>query len=208
MRTIVLCSGGLKSAFLAQLAAKEGEVVLFYIDHAHPSRTREIQSCHALTSALTSQGYKVSLRIEELSLPIFWIPFKLSLMLFLGIIRAQEEGCAQVYYGASKDDPMLESSATYLTSLRRLCDVGQLTYDPFTDIQLPKLEAEAPLALLDMKRVLRLGSERGFQAPWGVTWSCEGGDALHCGECFHCRRRRNAFKAAGLEDPTLYADNL
>jgi 7-cyano-7-deazaguanine synthase len=29
-------------------------------------------------------------------------------------------------------------------------------------------------------------------------------DGMHCGRCSKCRERRDAFKAAGVEDPTAY----
>ncbi len=42
----------------------------------------------------------------------------------------------------------------------------------------------------------------------GLTLSCmnpqDGGEA-HCGRCSKCRERRDAFNAAGVTDPTLYA---
>lgn len=43
--------------------------------------------------------------------------------------------------------------------------------------------------------------------PYGLTWSCYKGDPLHCGICPTCRARREAFKAVGVEDPTLYKGN-
>jgi predicted RNA binding protein YcfA (HicA-like mRNA interferase family) len=39
-----------------------------------------------------------------------------------------------------------------------------------------------------------------------MTWSCyEGGD-IHCGRCGTCVERREAFRDAGVEDPTEYQD--
>jgi 7-cyano-7-deazaguanine synthase len=37
------------------------------------------------------------------------------------------------------------------------------------------------------------------------TWSCYAGGRLHCGTCGTCRERREAFREAGLPDPTRYA---
>ncbi|MCB5908093.1 7-cyano-7-deazaguanine synthase QueC [Streptomyces pinistramenti] len=48
---------------------------------------------------------------------------------------------------------------------------------------------------------------RGHQlgVPFALTWSCYKGGAVHCGRCGTCVERREAFAAAGLDDPTAYA---
>jgi len=42
--------------------------------------------------------------------------------------------------------------------------------------------------------------------PYELTWSCYKGDEVHCGECPTCRARKESFRAAGVDDPTIYAD--
>jgi 7-cyano-7-deazaguanine synthase len=37
------------------------------------------------------------------------------------------------------------------------------------------------------------------------TWSCYKGGVLHCGTCGTCTERKEAFKDAGVDDPTEYA---
>lgn len=38
----------------------------------------------------------------------------------------------------------------------------------------------------------------------GQSWSCYDGKDLHCGECATCLERQDAFKQAGVADPTQY----
>ncbi len=65
------------------------------------------------------------------------------------------------------------------------------------------IEIAAPLASMDKSDVIRLGIELGV--PLALTISCMNPrDGLHCGECSKCRERRDAFAAAGVEDPTAY----
>jgi 7-cyano-7-deazaguanine synthase len=52
--------------------------------------------------------------------------------------------------------------------------------------------------------VIRLGVELGV--PLELTLSCmQPVDGLHCGRCSKCRERRDAFREAGVADPTAYA---
>lgn len=88
-----------------------------------------------------------------------------------------------------------------------------------------ELAIEAPFADVDKVDVVRRGV--ALAVPMGLTLSCmkpvtartqvssvEKGtgivDAIagvqHCGTCSKCRERHDAFVAAGVTDPTLYAD--
>ena len=71
----------------------------------------------------------------------------------------------------------------------------------------------APLIAYDKDMVVRLGKELGV--PWEYTYSCYAGHGfmkvkgkrlpVHCGTCSNCRRRKLAFKEAGVRDPSVYA---
>jgi 7-cyano-7-deazaguanine synthase len=52
--------------------------------------------------------------------------------------------------------------------------------------------------------ICRRGAELGV--PFGETWSCYKGGAVHCGRCSTCVERVGAFLEAGVDDPTDYAD--
>jgi 7-cyano-7-deazaguanine synthase len=57
---------------------------------------------------------------------------------------------------------------------------------------------------MDKSDVIRLGVELGV--PLELTLSCMNPQqARHCGRCSKCRERRDAFHAAGIDDPTSYA---
>ena len=62
---------------------------------------------------------------------------------------------------------------------------------------------EAPFASMHKSDVIRRGLELGV--PLELTLSCmQPKDGLHCGQCSKCRERRDAFREAGVEDPTSY----
>jgi 7-cyano-7-deazaguanine synthase len=50
--------------------------------------------------------------------------------------------------------------------------------------------------------IARMGYELGV--PFDLTWSCYKGGSRHCGVCGTCTERKEAFREAGLDDPTDY----
>ncbi len=66
-----------------------------------------------------------------------------------------------------------------------------------------QLRIVAPLSTLDKEDVVRRGVELGV--PLELTLSCMSPiPSGHCGRCNKCRERRDAFRAAGVEDRTRY----
>lgn len=59
-----------------------------------------------------------------------------------------------------------------------------------------------PFLMSSKADIARIGTECG--TPWADTWSCYQGNTIHCGSCGTCFERREAFKIAGIEDPTEY----
>jgi len=52
--------------------------------------------------------------------------------------------------------------------------------------------------------IVELGAQLGV--PYEQTWSCYKGQDYHCGVCGTCVERREAFKIAGVQDPTFYKE--
>lgn len=66
------------------------------------------------------------------------------------------------------------------------------------------IEVAAPFAHLHKQDVVKIGDELGV--PFELTLSCMNpSGTTHCGLCSKCRERRDAFQAAGVDDPTTYA---
>jgi 7-cyano-7-deazaguanine synthase len=68
------------------------------------------------------------------------------------------------------------------------------------------LAIAAPFRTWHKEEVIRRGVELGV--PLGDTLSCmnAAGGGGHCGVCSKCRERQEAFHAAGIPDPTSYAE--
>ena len=67
----------------------------------------------------------------------------------------------------------------------------------------PDLKLHAPFLSTDKTGIVKIGAQSGV--PFEKTWSCYEGGATHCGKCGTCVERIEAFRDAGVEDPTIYA---
>ena len=60
----------------------------------------------------------------------------------------------------------------------------------------------APYTNLTKADIARRGAEAGVD--FSLTYSCYCGGEIHCGKCATCLERKQAFRSAGIEDPTVY----
>jgi 7-cyano-7-deazaguanine synthase len=59
-----------------------------------------------------------------------------------------------------------------------------------------------PLAEMNRKQIIRLAIK--LKAPIELTWSCHREGSVHCGNCYACRQRLEAFDDLGLKDPAFF----
>lgn len=95
--------------------------------------------------------------------------------------------------GPLAGNPFPDASPAFLDAMARAMSIG-LAHS---------LEIATPLSHLHKDAVIHLGHELGVC--FAATLSCNGPIGnRHCGRCNKCRERRDAFKAAGISDPTDY----
>jgi len=100
----------------------------------------------------------------------------------------------RVYIGPLAGNPFPDATAAFFDAMGRALSLGLAT----------PIEIAAPFAELHKPDVIRLGHAIGV--PLELTLSCmQPSDGWHCGRCSKCRERRDAFREAGIEDPTSYA---
>jgi 7-cyano-7-deazaguanine synthase len=123
-------------------------------------------------------------------------------------------------YLAGRNIVLLSKAGIYCAQhqIRRIA-IGPLAGNPFPDATPEffdamghalalgldhQIEIVAPFADMEKADVIRLGAELGV--PLALTLSCMNPrDGKHCGQCSKCRERRDAFRDAGVNDPTEYA---
>lgn len=199
MKHLVLFNGGLKSAFLATLAQREGEVLLCYLILKRRDRDRLTKVTQlAVTLGLPLRVYDLveAPPLEEILLQMLYLVLHV-------LPLAKEKQCDCIYHGLSRDDDarVVTVLDAYMKQLGALVELAQPLYDG-KGIWLGNVAVETPLRRLDRAHVVRLGNE--WSVPWELTYSCMRRGPVHCGECPACLRRRDAFKLEGHTDPTLY----
>jgi 7-cyano-7-deazaguanine synthase len=63
----------------------------------------------------------------------------------------------------------------------------------------------APLNKMDRKHIINLAID--LKVPLGLTWSCHRNAKRHCGECYACVQRLNAFRSVGMKDPVFISNS-
>lgn len=109
-------------------------------------------------------------------------------------IYAAQHGVHRIALGPLAGNPFPDATPVFFEAMARALSLG-LAHP---------LRVDAPFAELTKNDVVRLGIELGV--PLQLTLSCMNPqDGLHCGRCSKCRERRDAFREAGVSDPTTYA---
>jgi len=199
MKRLVLFNGGLKSTFLAELAKREGEVLLC---HFILQREDAIKSLK-LGQLANILGLPLAIYSLIQSPPLKEVLLRMLYLVLHVLPIAKKFQCKCIYHGLSQDDDprIVTVMDAYVKQLNALVQLAQPLYDG-QGIWLGQVEVETPLRRLDRRRVIRLGNE--WDVPWELTYGCCYSRRRHCGECANCLRRKAAFKQEGHEDPTTY----
>jgi 7-cyano-7-deazaguanine synthase len=111
-----------------------------------------------------------------------------------GVFMARA-GLNRVLIGSLAGNPFPDATPSFFRAMEQALGLGLDT----------RIHIDAPYASLHKAEVIRIGA--GLDVPFELTLSCmQPADGLHCGRCSKCRERRDAFREAGVEDPTRYAE--
>jgi 7-cyano-7-deazaguanine synthase len=211
----VLFSSGLDSAVLAAAEARSSVVHPIYVSCGLAWEHEELEASRRLLAEAAYEGVQpgtcLAFTVADLYAPDHWA--------FRGTPPAFDTPDKDVYL-AGRNIVLLSKAAIHCAQ-RRISRIviGTLAGNPFPDATTHffdtlaqavslglahQIAIEAPFRHMHKEDVIRLGQQLGV--PLELTLSCMNPhDGLHCGQCSKCRERRDAFRGAGIDDPTRYA---
>lgn len=211
----VLVSGGPDSAILlAELAATSPRVVPIYVRFGMIWDDQEEEAIRRYAAALHTPAL-TPLKVFELSLRGVYgdhwsttgidvpdehspdsavcLPGRNLLVLVQAAVWCHLNGVPTLALGLLKGNPFPDGTDAFIATYEKALNLG---LDG-------NLRLVRPYAHLSKKELL----PRGRDLPLGLTWSCmQPLGSLQCGQCNKCAERRRAFAAAGIPDPTVYAN--
>lgn len=124
------------------------------------------------------------------------VPFRNGIMLAVACGMAESRGLKKVLIANHSGDHAIypDCRAAFINAMSEAMQAG--TYDGISIL--------APYTGKDKTFIATRGAELGVD--FSLTYSCYKGRERHCGRCGTCVERREAFRIAGLPDPTIYEE--
>jgi 7-cyano-7-deazaguanine synthase len=220
-RAVVLLSGGLDSATVLAIARDEGYAChALSLDYGQrhtaelAAAARVAESLGAVEhrvirlglgefggSALTDAGIAVPEAPTE-GIPVTYVPARNTVMLALALAWAEVLGARDIFIGVNAIDysGYPDCRPAFIEAFERMANLATKA-----GVEGAQLRIHAPLQYLSKAEIIRRGHALGVD--YAQTVSCYQADAAGraCGRCDACRLRREGFLAAGVPDPTRYA---
>lgn len=218
MTTLVLLSGGLDSAVLAAHEAQHTRVVPVYVCVGLAWEAAEQAMLEQLLRAPAFAGnieplVRVEFTMRDVYAPTHWAitgtppaydtPDRdvyltgrnLVLLTKAGIVASQHHA-HRIALGPLAGNPFPDARREFFASMSTSLSLG-LDHE---------IKIVAPFLDWEKEDVILRGVE--LNVPLELTLSCmnPAPGPRHCGLCSKCRERRDAFAAAGVEDPATYAN--
>jgi 7-cyano-7-deazaguanine synthase len=220
MKTLAVISGGLDSVTLGHLLASEGRlggVISFDYGQRHKKELSFAKACaerlkvsyfpidltsltpHLKGSALTDHVAVPDGHYEAESMKQTIVPNRNAIMLAVAFGIAAAQGMDAVAVAIHGGDHFIypDCRPDFADSFERM---EQKALEGLWRIKLL-----TPFIKGTKSDIARRAAE--LKVPVAETWSCYKGGEIHCGRCGTCVERREAFSLAGVDDPTMYADN-
>jgi len=220
---VVLLSGGLDSATTLAIACSEGYAChCLSVDYGQRHRVeldaarRVAASLGAVEhrvlaldltafggSALTDLSIAVPVAGVQPGIPVTYVPARNTIFLSLALAYAEVRGATAIYFGANAVDysGYPDCRPEYMRAFEAVSNLGTKAA-----VDGRKLTLHTPIIDSSKADIIRRGVALGVD--YALTVSCyqPTRDARACGVCDACRLRRAGFEAAGIADPTRYAD--
>lgn len=218
-KAIVILSGGMDSATVAYHVKEQGyEIHSLSFDYGQ-RHLRELDAARTIARVLGIKHSTIDLievgellkgsaltdtidvpdgHYTEASMKLTVVPNRNALFLSIAWGVAVAEGAEIVAAGMHAGDHLTypDCRPDFIAAMDhalRLATEGH---------RLDNLHLYVPFLLQTKGQIVQEGNRLGV--PFAETWTCYKGGDQHCGTCGACRSRQDAFKSAGVDDPTTY----
>ena len=217
-RAIVVFSGGMDSATALWWALREfGDVAAVSFEYGAKHNARELAAAETIckklavphsvipldfigrtvhSSLLKTGGAIPEGNYNEENMASTVVPFRNGIMLAAAAGLAEDSGFSAVILGNHTGDHAIypDCRPEFIDGMAKAIETGTGG----------KVKLLSPFCRMTKGEIAALGAKLGVD--FSLTWSCYNGREKHCGKCGTCRERREAFREAGLADPTVYED--
>jgi len=215
MSTILILSGGMDSATLAcdlpdlelclsfdygqrhvrELAAAVAITQFLGVDHRVITIDGFAQACPG--SSLTDRAVATPHgHYADETMRATVVPSRNAIMLSVAFGVAVANGADRIATAVHAGDHTIypDCRPPFLAALEEALNLG--VWSP------QRITINTPYLHLTKTDIARRGAELGV--PYDLTWTCYEGGEKHCGLCGACQERKEAFRDAGVLDPTEY----
>ena len=219
---IILLSGGLDSATVLAIARDAGyachALSLDYGQRHTAELTAAVRVASSLGavehrvvrlglgdfggSALTDSAIAVPERPTD-GIPVTYVPARNTVMLALALAWAEVLTSRDIFIGVNAVDysGYPDCRPEFIEAFERMANLATRA-----GVEGQALRVHAPLQHLSKAQIIQRGGVLGVDYAQTVSCYQANDDGQACGRCDACRLRREGFLAAGLQDPTRYAN--
>ncbi|MBO5789656.1 MAG: 7-cyano-7-deazaguanine synthase QueC [Clostridia bacterium] len=214
MKALVIFSGGLDSTTALYWAKAHYDAVkAVHFAYGSNHQQQEGNAAQAIADALKIELVKIPLdfigkhfksallggtipdgQYEADNMSSTIVPFRNGIMLSIAAGLADSLGIDDVILGNHGGDHFIypDCRPGFITDMNAAIQAG-------TD---KAVQIVSPFCNMSKAGIVEMGALLGVD--FSKTYSCYKGGAQHCGTCGTCLERKEAFKAAGVKDPTIY----
>jgi 7-cyano-7-deazaguanine synthase len=222
-KAVILLSGGLDSATVLALAARDGyEACAISFDYGQRHAV-ELQAAKRVAQALGAHAHlivEVGLRkigasaltseepvpngrsLDEMDqeIPATYVPARNTVFLALALAWAEALGAGDIFIGVNALDysGYPDCRPEYIDAFAKTANLGTKA-----GVEGRGFRFHAPLIAMTKADIIRTGLDLGVD--YSLTLSCydPGPDGEPCRLCDSCRLRRKGFEEVGVEDPLM-----
>lgn len=152
-------------------------------------------------SALTDAQIEIPDYQETGGIPVTYVPARNTVFLSIALGYAEVIGASSIFIGANAVDysGYPDCRPEFIHAFQNLANVATKAGVEGAGIQI-----DAPLMHLKKAEIIQLGIALGVDYAWTVSCYRLNSQGAACGRCDSCVLRREGFKAAEVDDPTVY----